>query len=128
MLQLRDEILRRPLGLSLFDEPLQEAGDIHIAAFLDGCLVGTALLRFVRQGVWQIKQVAVAQEHQNRGIGSALMRYVIALAKQRGFCLLQLHARQSAVEFYRRLGFGVQGKPFVEVGICHVAMQLPLTQ
>ncbi|MFO7534396.1 MAG: hypothetical protein R6X19_01705 [Kiritimatiellia bacterium] len=42
---LRNEVLRKPLGLSLSDEQLQaESGDHHLAGFLDGRLVACLVL------------------------------------------------------------------------------------
>ena len=37
-----------------------------------------------------------------------------------------LHARQTAVPFYERLGYETYGEPFVEVTIPHIAMRMAL--
>jgi predicted GNAT family N-acyltransferase len=43
-------------------------------------------------------------------------------AGELGAAKMILHARESAIPFYLRLGYRVEGEPFVEVGIPHRAM------
>jgi ribosomal protein S18 acetylase RimI-like enzyme len=79
-----------------------------------GCIVASLQLTFIpgvaHQGAWraQVEAVRVAQELRGRGIGEAMMRHVVALARERGCALVQLttnKARDDAQRFYRRLGF-----------------------
>jgi predicted GNAT family N-acyltransferase len=44
------------------------------------------------------------------------------VARQRGFDRIVLHARDTAVAFYLRLGYQLEGEPFEEVGILHRRM------
>ena len=45
-LKLRNECLRIPLGMSLFDEDLsRDKKDIHIGAYIDNKMIGTLSLR-----------------------------------------------------------------------------------
>ena len=73
-LRLRDEILRRPLGMSLFDEDLSAEGDfLHIAGFDDqGNPVAYLHLKPHGDAVLKMQQVAVAEALQGRGIGGGL--------------------------------------------------------
>jgi predicted GNAT family N-acyltransferase len=48
------------------------------------------------------------------------------VAIERGALRMTLHARQTAVPFYERLGYRVVGEPFIEVGIPHRAMEKSL--
>ncbi len=81
---------------------------------IDGRIVASLQLTFIpgiaHQGAWraQVEAVRVAQDLRGRGIGEAMMRHVIALAKERGCDRVQLttnKARDDAQRFYRRLGF-----------------------
>jgi ribosomal protein S18 acetylase RimI-like enzyme len=81
---------------------------------IGGRVVAGLQLTFIpgiaHQGAWraQVEAVRVARELRGQGIGEAMMRHVIALAKERGCALLQLttnKARDDAQRFYRRLGF-----------------------
>jgi len=56
------------------------------------------------------------------GVGAALVHESEAEARRRGYRGMMLHARDIAVGFYERLGYGRIGEPFVEVGIPHQEM------
>jgi GNAT superfamily N-acetyltransferase len=49
----------------------------------------------------------VREEARDRGIGTALLRAVIAAAEERGYARLVLSPTERAVAFYRRAGFVV---------------------
>lgn len=72
---LREEILRKPLGLSFTPEELAcEEGHMHIAGYLGQELCTTAIL--VPEGsALKMQRVATKTSFQNKGAGSALMRY-----------------------------------------------------
>jgi len=81
---------------------------------IDGRIVASLQLTFIpgiaHQGAWraQVEAVRVARDLRGRKIGEALMRHVIALARERGCDRVQLttnKARDDAQRFYRRLGF-----------------------
>ncbi len=80
----------------------------------EGRIVASLQLTFIpgiaHQGAWraQVEAVRVARELRGRRIGEAMMRHVVALAKERGCDRVQLttnKARDDAQRFYRRLGF-----------------------
>ena len=55
-----------------------------------------------------IESVHVAASARNRGVGGAMMRHAIELARQRGCAIVQLSTHKSrpdAKRFYERLGF-----------------------
>jgi predicted GNAT family N-acyltransferase len=126
-LALRDAILRQPLGL-VFDpaELPAEAAEIHLAAYSANELVGVLLLRPLENGAIKMRQVAVATAAQGQGVGRALVHQAEATARSRGFGLMELNARQTAVDFYLVLGYEAVGEPFTEVGIPHRKMQKQL--
>lgn len=125
---LRYEVLRRPLGLEFTPEQLAaEYADVHLAAFdRDARLVGYLNLTPVDDDVLKMRQVAVNPDMQGKGIGSALVAESEVLAKKLGFKKIMLHARDTAVPFYLRLGYAVSGEGFVEVTIPHVKMEKKL--
>jgi ribosomal protein S18 acetylase RimI-like enzyme len=123
-LALRDEVLRRPLGLVL------EAGDVaaddkqfHFGLFdaegsLTACVVAVPATPFKAK----IRQMAVAPAHQGLGLGRHLMEELEQELRARGFREFELHARRSAEGFYQRLGYTTEGGEFTEVTIPHVKM------
>jgi GNAT superfamily N-acetyltransferase len=125
---LREAVLRQPLGLSLADEDLRgEAAEI-IVAMLDGeHAVACIHLKPVDAHTGKLRQMAVAPELQGKGLGRILMDGVEKTALNRGITHLELHARETAVPFYEKLGYTIVGDRFEEVSIPHFKMEKHLT-
>jgi GNAT superfamily N-acetyltransferase len=70
-----------------------------------------------------MRQLAVVPELQKRGIGTALVEYSEDLARKAGYRRMILHARETAVAFYEKLGYSRLGDRFEEVTIPHWAME-----
>ncbi len=122
-LDLRNEVLRAPLGLDLADENLEvEASQHHLVGFDDGRLVGGLILAPAGESM-KMRQVAVAPFYQRQGLGKRLVHYSEDFARARGVQCITLHARDSAVSFYEGLGYSIEGDPFEEIGIPHRAMR-----
>jgi predicted GNAT family N-acyltransferase len=125
---LREEVLRKPLGLSLRDEDLSgEDAEITIAALQDNAVKGCVMLRPVSPEALKLRQMAVSPDCQGQGLGAALIREAEAFAKQQRFRRITLHARITAVAFYERFGYTRAGDVFSEVGIPHLLMQKHLS-
>ena len=127
---LRQRILRDPLGLRYSDEDLAaEAADRHLLQYGDdGELVGGLIVRNVpgEPASWKIRQVAVKESLQGRGIGRILMDAAIDRAREEGVSGIVLHSRAPVVGFYEAIGFHVVGDPFEEVGIPHRKMTMAI--
>jgi ribosomal protein S18 acetylase RimI-like enzyme len=85
-----------------------------IVAEQDGAVVGCLQLTIIpglsRQGASRglVEAVRVASDARGDGVGEAMIRHAIELAKEAGCRLVQLTSdkrRARAHEFYRRLGF-----------------------
>lgn len=121
---LRDEILRSPLGLKLSSEELAAEGDSHhLACYVEDRLVACLVLKPLGEGKVQLRQMSVAVSHQKKGIGTALVQFAEALARNQGFTEIVMHARESAVPFYEKFGYAVEGERFIEVTLPHFVMQ-----
>ena len=121
---LREEVLRRPLGLSLHDEDLSgEENEYIIIAMQDEAVTGCVMLKPLSKGKLKLRQMAVALLFREKGIGAVLVREAEALAAEHGFTRITLHARLPAVPFYERCGYLGTGAVFTEVGIPHLLMQ-----
>lgn len=126
--QLREDILRRPLGLSLKDEDLSgEVQEITLAALEGDEVVGCVLLKPLADGWIKLRQMAVAEKMQGRNIGRALVQAAEQTARELGYTHIELHARDVAAGFYRKLGYQQEGELFTEVNIPHLKMVKALT-
>ncbi len=63
---------------------------------------------------------------RGKGYAKYLMAQVINEARARKAETLRLHAQLQVVPFYQHLGFHTVGESFMEAGIQHVTMELPL--
>jgi GNAT superfamily N-acetyltransferase len=125
--ELRDAVLRRPLGMSLSPEQLAgEAGDLHLAYRRGGVVVACVVLTPLDEGRVRLRQMAVAPAHRRRGIGTRLLAFAEGVARDRGFRECLLHAREEAVDFYARQGYRAVGPAFEEVTLPHRLMCKPL--
>jgi GNAT superfamily N-acetyltransferase len=75
-----------------------------------GCLQLTLIAGLSRQGLTraQIEAVRVAKDRRGSGIGEALVRHAIDIARAEGCGLVQLttdRRREAAHRFYEKLGF-----------------------
>lgn len=128
MVQLRNDILRKPLGLAFQNEELEkEAHDILIGAFEDDKMLGCCMLIETEPGTVRLRQMAVLNNLQGKGIGRAMMQFAENIARDRGFKRITMHARKTATGFYEKLGYSISGGEFEEVTLPHVVMEKKLT-
>ena len=96
---------------------------VHVLArVLDGTPIGTARLTPDHH----IGRMAVRAPWRGRGVGDALLLALVDEARKRGWPEVRLNAQVSAIGFYERHGFQLEGERFVEAGIEHQAMHRPL--
>jgi predicted GNAT family N-acyltransferase len=94
----------------------------HLVAIRDDRVIGT--LRILDHGAAaKVGRVAVRARARRDGIGSRLMEHAAALAADRGFAEIIVHAQLAVVGFYRRLGYVAEGDEFEDAGIPHIAMR-----
>jgi N-acetylglutamate synthase-like GNAT family acetyltransferase len=124
MVNLRMEILRKPLGLSFDAAELEkEKEDVLMGAFEDERMLGCCLLTRMDQHTMRLRQMAVPNSMQGKGIGRALMIFAENIARDLGYKKLCMHARKTALGFYEKLGYSTSGEEFVEVTIPHYIME-----
>lgn len=74
----------------------------------------------------RIGRMAVVREWRGRGVGAALLVALIDLARARHWPEVELHAQVDAIGFYEKYGFVAHGEEFLDAGIRHRTMTLPL--
>ena len=127
MVNLRNEILRKPLGLAFDSAELErEKEDVLMGAFEEEKLLGCCLLTRVDDRTMRLRQMAVPSGMQGKGIGRALMIFCENVARDMGYKRLIMHARKTALGFYEKLGYNVFGDEFEEITIPHYIMEKAL--
>lgn len=122
--ELREAVLRKPLGLSLKDEDLigEKSERIFIAEDGDRVL-GCVMLKAIPGPAFKLRQMAVAPEMQGRKVGRNLVEAAERAAWASSASRIEMHARAAVLPFYEKLGYAVVGEEFSEVNIPHRAMQ-----
>jgi len=125
--ELRNRILRRPLGLELSEADLcGEDEQVHIAALNDaGQLIGCVLVAF-QEDMAKIRQIAVDDLYRGKGVGAQLMRHAEEAIRNRNISTAVLHARVTARCFFEKLRYKAASDVFIEVTIPHVKMEKSL--
>ena len=88
---------------------LQVRPDLFLVGLLEGVLVASVMAGYEGHRGW-INYLAVAPEHQGKGLGRAVMVEAERLLAQAGCPKVNLQIRssnQQVIEFYRRLGYAV---------------------
>ncbi len=123
-LVLRDEILRIPLGMSIYNDDLSDENlQIHIGCVIEGEVVGILLLRRVDNETVQMRQVAVVEFLQGKGLGNEMVVFAEKIAKSNSYSKIILHARKTAVSFYEKLLYTKTSDEYLEIGIPHCTME-----
>lgn len=124
LLDLRNEALRKPLGLEFSAEEIAAEAAQHHFALVEGdrvigCVVAVPLdsLRY------KLRQMVVALERRGSGLGRLLLMETEAHLAELGATELTLYARDHAMGFYQKLGYEPVGELFIEVTIPHQAMR-----
>jgi predicted GNAT family N-acyltransferase len=122
---LRNQILRFPLGLILDEEDLKkEKSDIHIAFFENDKIIGTLILTPKDDSTIRMRQVAVADDWQGKGVGSKLVKFAEKIATGHKFSKIILSARSTALDFYKNNGYQTFGDEYIgeSINVPHFEM------
>jgi predicted N-acetyltransferase YhbS len=124
MVNLRDNVLRRPLGLTYsHDELLAEKDDTLIVCVDDGEMLGCCILTELDSETVRLRQMAVANKLHGKGIGASIMYFAENLARDKGYSFISMHARNTAIGFYEKFGYHTKGAQFIEVNLPHHIME-----
>lgn len=123
MIQLRINVLLNPIGVpaSFINQP-REKDDFLIGAFEGDEMIGCCVLSKRETDLLQLRQMAVQQASQGKGLGRLIIDFAENVAKENGFKKMVLHARDVVIPFYLKNGYTISGDGFTEVGVPHHVM------
>ncbi|MBT8395229.1 MAG: GNAT family N-acetyltransferase, partial [Bacteroidia bacterium] len=116
---VRHPVLRegRPIEDCRFDHD-DDPNTFHLGLYIDSDLL--AVVTYLRnkcpefkEDQFQLRGMAVLKYCQKRGFGNLLIHKGEQLLKQKGTKLVWCNVREVAVNFYKKNGFKIIGKPFV---------------
>jgi predicted GNAT family N-acyltransferase len=76
-------------------------------------VIAVARLQFNSNAEAQIRYMAVAREHEKKGIGRELINAMEKYAQNSSCKKIVLHAREPAIAFYQKLGYKVIEKSYL---------------
>jgi ElaA protein len=123
---LRYEVFCQEQGVSRAQEADGRDGEaLHLVALEGERVVGTCRL-LIEGATAKVGRMAVERPARGRGLGLRLLRAAEREARAAGARRVALHAQTYAAPLYERGGFIPYGKPFIQAGIEHVAMEKDL--
>jgi predicted GNAT family N-acyltransferase len=93
-----------------------------LAVDSDGTPIGTG--RLAPDG--KIGRMAVLPDWRGRGVGAAILEFLVHSARERGITVCYMNAQSHALDFYRQHGFETYDAEFLEAGIPHCHMKRTL--
>ena len=127
MCQLRDEVLRKPIGLRLTEAEIsRDKNDRLLVCMENEEAIACCILTEINPDTVQLRQMAVAHIYQEKGLGTELLHFAEKTAKENSYSVIRIHARKTAIGFYEKNGYAIIGKEFIEVGIPHFEIEKEL--
>ncbi len=102
-----------------------DSDGIHFGIYLNHDLAGVVSL-FTQGNKAQFRKMAVLPELQKKGLGTALLQYLIDFCKLQKITKIWCNARVNAKEFYAKFGFLATDKTYTAAGFNFVVMELDL--
>lgn len=104
-----------------------EESSVHYLALDRESPVGTARYRIVGDDTGKIERMAVLPKRQGSGVGTALVQRVVADLKALGtIAAIKAGAQTHAISFYEQFGFEAVGPEYLDAGIRHRDVVMPL--
>ena len=125
----RWEMLRKPLGMSkeTLKDKLEDESHHLIAVDEQKEVIGGGRLHFNNNREGQIRYMAVSNTIQRKGLGSAIVSELEAIAREKGIQEMVLNARENAISFYLSMGYKETDPYESDTGIPHITMRKKLT-
>ena len=86
-----------------------ENGGTFLATLKDGKIIGTGAIRFLEEGVCELKRMWLLTEYHRQGLGFRMMQELFKAAREKGYKAMRLQTdnvvQTRAIEFYKQLGF-----------------------
>ncbi|MBO9151023.1 1-(5-phosphoribosyl)-5-[(5-phosphoribosylamino)methylideneamino]imidazole-4-carboxamide isomerase [Chitinophaga sp. GCM10012297] len=123
-LQLRRDVMYPTWPLERVTLP-HDADGLHYGLYSGGRLV-TVVSLFIEDDTAQFRKLATAQDQQGRGFGKLMMKHLLDVCRERGITTLWCNARESALDFYRQLGFTAFSERFFKDDLPFLKMKIPV--
>lgn len=94
----------------------------HVVLYVDGKPVATARIYNLGKKIFKVQRVAVLKDARGIGYGAVIMTEAEKRIHELGGHKVTLGAQNSAITFYEKLAYNVEGEEFMDAGIPHHTM------
>lgn len=123
----RNYVFVNELGFNEKDEfEGEETEFLHCCLYQNNTLIAYARVK-IEQSTARISRVLVDKNFRNKGYGRQIIFWAETEALKNDIQSIEIHALDSAVEFYKHLGYSQEGEWFIEDGRNHIKMIKSLT-
>ena len=95
-------------------------GHVFVVACMGREIVGTGALISLGEGLSEMVRISTRKDYRRRGIGQAIITYLVNIARQRGDRRIIVKTNASwhdAINLYKRLDFVEYGRTTIGVGL-----------
>lgn len=97
----------------------------HFGAYIDDKLICVASI-YLAENRARLRKFATDASYQNRGLGSAMLRYIMSSLREAGVEYLWCDARESALGFYQRFDMYKSSERFYKKDVPYFKMEVAL--
>ncbi len=127
LLALRQLILRDPLGMTFSATELEQDKQMSYFIYYDNDeILGTVSLEILSPKKGQLRQMAVHDKTQGKGVGRQIVTALENHSREIGLTEIHLDSRYPARGFYAKLGYTEYGDIYDKIGIKHINMKKSL--
>ena len=99
-----------------------EAAAIHFVLYEEDQPLATLRLLPLSPSQVKLQRMAVQQDARQKSLGKQLILFAENYANEQGYQTITLGAQQTAIPFYEKIGYQLQGEPSMDAGIPHITM------
>lgn len=122
-LKIRHDVFVKEQGVAVEDEIDELEGQtIHVVLYARQDPVATARIYDLGDGTYKVQRVAVQEKVRKQGYGAILMTEVEKKIAELGGHKITLGAQNTAIPFYKRIAYTIEGAEFMDAGIPHHTM------
>lgn len=103
----------------------KDAQGLHFGAVIENTTIAVASV-FTDQTTARLRKFAIDPDYQRQGIGSKMIKHIQKKLLARGLDTLWCDARETALPFYRSLGFQIDGDRFLKSGVAYFNAKLAI--
>lgn len=122
-LNIRQEVFidEQGVDVDLEIDELEEQTE-HIVLFQNEAPIAVARIYDLGDGVYKVQRVATLKTYRGQGHGARLMKEIELKIAELGGTNITLGAQNTALPFYEKLGYTIEGDQFMDAGIPHHTM------